>query len=158
MLLELFTHFDKDRDGYLKFKDFVALCSEASQFSEVKQKPNAGQQLQKNKIKASHDESWLNLLKRPKIDLEHSAKHSNTPIRNPKFKALQELDESQRFMSTGSLLKANYTTTFGETSRKINEGFDLFANVNGGSFSKCLVNEYQQDFITDKQMRDNVRN
>jgi len=47
--------------------------------------------------------------------------------------------------------------TYGGESRVLNLAFDSFHNVNGGSLSGCLQNNYQKDFVTDLKMMDTVR-
>lgn len=114
MLVEMFSHLDRDNDGYLKFRDFIALCSEASQFSKIK--PTAEHLCRTNRKS-----------KKSSCNFEWSS--NTTPVRQRRPLVIQD-SVSARFMSTDNLIKQ----TFGETSRKINEGFDLFADVNGGSF------------------------
>lgn len=58
---------------------------------------------------------------------------------------------------SGDQLQKIRGTTYGGTSKNLNEAFDLFAKINGGKLSSCVQGDYQKDFLTDLKMKDTVR-
>ena len=93
-----------------------------------------------------------------------SGAHIHTPRHNYLKGERGSLAEAYEYETKGKMVdsvqsfksnqKTLIQTTYGGTSKFINESNDIFAKVNGGQLASCIQNDYLKDYLIDMKMKD----
>lgn len=166
--MQMFTWLDRDEDGFLRHQDFINVCQDYSngnisgpQFNSRNftgdgsiRSPRTDAPFVNNDLnryaQKRKEISALSPIHQPRLNAVSSQGNVDDYVNQTQYAKITDAEHQYSADELGSMRPK----TYGGASKIINQAFDRFATINGGTLTSCIQNDYQKDYLTDLKYAD----